>query len=148
MSRRTYDAFARDWPKITDPGDPFTERMNSLPKYVVSTSLGEAGDAMIPEGESPDPTAVGAAWHQEIMARFAVYAVDRRGRGVGTALVDNFIAEGRAMDACHLHLEVRDGNSAHGLYQRAGFRLVGRRSKYYRGTDGQQFDALTMALDI
>lgn len=39
LGRRTYEAFARDWPQITDPDDPFTERMNALPKYVVTNSL-------------------------------------------------------------------------------------------------------------
>ena len=35
LGRRTYVAFARDWPQIAGPDDP----MNSLPKYVVSQSL-------------------------------------------------------------------------------------------------------------
>jgi dihydrofolate reductase len=41
LGRRTYQAFARDWPQITDPDDPFTERMNALPKYVVTNTLSE-----------------------------------------------------------------------------------------------------------
>ncbi|KAA0979359.1 dihydrofolate reductase [Paeniglutamicibacter gangotriensis] len=39
LGRRTDEAFARDWPQITDADDPFTVRMNALPKYVATNSL-------------------------------------------------------------------------------------------------------------
>lgn len=39
--RTTYEAFASSWP-TRDNSDPFTARMNSLPKYVVSNTLEKA----------------------------------------------------------------------------------------------------------
>jgi dihydrofolate reductase len=38
LGRVTYEGFAKAWPTMPDTGD-FGERMNSLPKYVVSTTL-------------------------------------------------------------------------------------------------------------
>src|SRR5262249_34222613 len=37
MGRRTYDGFAPVWP--TRSGDPYSDRINTMPKYVVSSSL-------------------------------------------------------------------------------------------------------------
>jgi dihydrofolate reductase len=39
MGRRTYDGFAPVWP--TRSGDPYSDRINTMPKYVVSTTLTE-----------------------------------------------------------------------------------------------------------
>ncbi|HKV70678.1 MAG TPA: dihydrofolate reductase family protein [Gemmatimonadales bacterium] len=37
MGRRTYDGFAPVWP--TRSGDPYSDRINAMPKYVVSRTL-------------------------------------------------------------------------------------------------------------
>ena len=42
LGRHTYDEFAAYWPNA-DPNDPFTAVMNGARKYVVSTTIEEAG---------------------------------------------------------------------------------------------------------
>lgn len=40
LGRKTYDAFSQSWPNRT--GDGFTDRINTMPKYVASRTLSEA----------------------------------------------------------------------------------------------------------
>ncbi|HXG80643.1 MAG TPA: GNAT family N-acetyltransferase, partial [Sphingomicrobium sp.] len=50
---------------------------------------------------------------------------DYQRRGIGQALLDDFIAAALAHGAHRLHLEVRDGNPALSLYRSAGFVAAG-----------------------
>ncbi|MET7335133.1 dihydrofolate reductase family protein [Nonomuraea sp. NPDC005650] len=46
MGRVTYQGFAESWPSMSEEGpapDDFTHRINTMQKYVVSTTLDEAG---------------------------------------------------------------------------------------------------------
>ena len=71
-----------------------------------------------------------------------------RRRGIGKMLLDQFMDYARDRGATRIHLEVREGNPAVVMYRSAGFALVGRRRKYYRGRYGGEYDALTLASQI
>lgn len=69
-------------------------------------------------------------------------------RGVGRALMQQFEQSAGRAGARHLHLEVRSSNPAVRFYEAAGFAVAGRRRAYYRGRDGSEHDALTLAKTI
>ncbi len=69
-------------------------------------------------------------------------------QGIARRLLDEFMQRAEAEGAKRVHLEVRDGNPAVGMYRAAGFEAAGRRRNYYRGSDGNRFDALTLARDL
>lgn len=77
----------------------------------------------------------------------AVPPSERRA-GVGRMVLDAVADEARARGAVQLHLEMREGNPAYHLYCGAGFREIGRRSRYYRGRDGRIFDAITLSCPL
>lgn len=65
---------------------------------------------------------------------------------LGFELLQNTLAQAKQRRANVAHLEVRAGNvAAHGLYQRCGFTIVGRRKNYYRNPTE---DALLMSLAL
>ncbi len=69
-----------------------------------------------------------------------------RRRGVGEELLRVGLAELGGRGVAEVFLEVRESNqAARGLYERAGFRVVGARRGYYRSPTE---DALVMRLQI
>jgi len=69
-------------------------------------------------------------------------------RGVGRQLLYNFLNQARNDGIVRVHLEVRDGNPAVGMYRTAGFSPVGKRRNYYHAPDGKRFDAITLAYQL
>jgi ribosomal-protein-alanine N-acetyltransferase len=66
-----------------------------------------------------------------------------RGRGLGHALMHQFLAMSAAKGVTRQFLEMRDGNPAEVLYLAHGFHPVGRRANYYRSGNLGPFDAIT-----
>ena len=102
--------------------------------------------------QAADGTLLGfAVWSQVLddaeLLDIGVAPACRR-QGLGQHLLDAVMAAARAQGAQRLLLEVRAGNlAAQALYQRAGFRLSGRRKGYYPAADGRE-DACLMDVGL
>jgi ribosomal-protein-alanine N-acetyltransferase len=114
-----------------------------LPMSGVSLMLAQESSHRPPIGFSLYRTIAGEA---ELL--LLAVAPDHQRQGIGRLLLEQFVETARASGATRVHLEVRDGNPAVQMYRRAGFVTAGRRPNYYRGSDGRQFDALTLACPL
>jgi ribosomal-protein-alanine N-acetyltransferase len=110
-----------------------------LPMYGVSLTMAEQG------GRPVGFALVRAVADEAELLLLAVDPAEQR-RGIGQALLDNFIASALASGGHRLHLEVRDGNPALELYHASGFAPAGRRRNYYHGPGGESYDAVTLIL--
>ena len=71
---------------------------------------------------------IGDEWEIENLA----IAPEVRRRGFATKLLEGFLDQARAEGARAVFLEVRDSNRpARSLYEKSGFKEVGRRPRYY-----------------
>ena len=131
------------------------------PAYGESWNRRQVGDALLlpnthyllagADGNAPAPGEAaagfvmsrGAADEEELLL-IAVHP-NHRGSGVGTVLLQRFIAAAEARGKTRLFLEMREGNPAESLYRRAGFEPIGRRRNYYRSAAGGPLDAITYA---
>jgi [ribosomal protein S18]-alanine N-acetyltransferase len=84
----------------------------------------------------PDGTVAGYLCLQQVLDEAEILDVAvsgrLRGRGVGRNLVESALAASRGRGVALVSLEVRVGNKeAIALYERLGFREIGRRKRYY-----------------
>jgi ribosomal-protein-alanine N-acetyltransferase len=72
-----------------------------------------------------------------------------RGRGLSRDLLLTHLGHLAGRGVRRIFLEVEENNApARRLYERTGFSVVGRRERYYRGTSGEQLNALLMRRDL
>ena len=88
-----------------------------------------------------------AAGEAEILSVAVVSA--RRGRGLAGALLNLHMRRLAGLGVRAMFLEVDEGNApARRLYDRAGFREVGRRPGYYPRDSGNTVNALVLRRDL
>lgn len=78
-----------------------------------------------------------------------VISKEHRGKGLGTKLLKFLMHEAKHRYGIrNLHLEVYEGNPAHHLYQRMGFRDYGRHDRFLKEADGSYHAKILMQIDL
>ncbi|MEL6529332.1 MAG: GNAT family N-acetyltransferase [Pseudomonadota bacterium] len=71
-----------------------------------------------------------------------------RGKGLAKLLIDQLFVAASERGADRIFLEMRRGNPAVRLYEKAGFEPIGLRPNYYRTVNGERIDAITFGKSI
>ena len=72
-----------------------------------------------------------------------------RGHGFSRDLLRTHLGHLAGLGLKTVFLEVEENNRpARALYERAGFRVVGRRERYYKDASGEQLNAVVMQRDL
>ncbi|MDR7051011.1 ribosomal-protein-alanine N-acetyltransferase [Duganella sp. 3397] len=76
-------------------------------------------------------------------------AADRQGQGLGHLLLNQSVACARGLGMASVLLEVRPSNTrALAIYERYGFKQIGRRKGYYPAANQLREDAIVMRFDV
>ena len=77
LGRVTYDGFAASWPQRS--GDAYTDKMNAMPKYVASTTLGDdtTWNATVLSGDTAEAVAALKAEDGGDLLKFGTGELDR-----------------------------------------------------------------------
>lgn len=106
---------------------------------------GDGGDCATGSGEVAGFYLSRAILDEEELLLFAISPIHRR-KGLGHVLLDRMIEDARSRGIARVFLEMRRGNPAEVLYCGHGFRQVGIRPQYYRGSNGIRIDAISQEL--
>jgi ribosomal-protein-alanine N-acetyltransferase len=150
---------------LEDDVDAIMRIMQSAfdPVYGEAWTRGQVMDALImghchygladAQGQAPDDPAIACGFflsrHSYDEEELLLLAVDpaHRHAGIGRILLSRFAEGATERHSRRLLLEMRRDNPAAALYLRFGFKPVGERHNYYRGTDGTRYDAITFSFD-
>jgi ribosomal protein S18 acetylase RimI-like enzyme len=127
-STREEELAQTDWG--AEQKEAFLRQQFAAQHHHYQTYYPEASFDLIVEGGRPVGRLYVSRWEREIRMVDIALAPEARGRGLGTALVRDLLAEGeRAGKPVTIHVEMY--NPALRLYERLGFRRIGERGPYF-----------------
>jgi ribosomal-protein-alanine N-acetyltransferase len=116
--------------------------------FIDSLAAGYLAEVLLDEGGRVVGYFVAMSVVDELHLLNITIAPVHQGRGHALRLLDRLMRHARARGAVSVWLEVRESNvRARAIYERYGFRVLGRRPGYYPAPNGRE-DALLMSIAV